>query len=368
MTATLDKPDAIEIPDEIEPASAAPLVKFSIDDHWIAKAKARYDALIALPTIPEDDLRRELTTLVRARTAIDDERLKQGELARQHIADVNGKAKQVTGRLAPLESDLQKRWDAIAEVKAKAKREAEAARQKAIQDKIDADNAARKAELDREAAELKAAQDALAESKRKLDEQQAEIKAKADAEAAADRAREEKARQERQKKEDEEREAQRQKDEAERKAAKARQDAIDAEQRARQAELDRKQKEIDDAAAAVKAAKEKADLEEFQRQAAIKAEADAKAKAEADRIAAEEAAVKERGRLAELKRREEALKPDKAKLAEFADRLRNIPLPKVAEDEAHSVLVEVYREICDVADRLDSYVNDEMTMPYKVIA
>lgn len=367
MTATLHKPDAIEIPDEIEP-TPMPLVRYSISDAWIAKAAADFGSLIATDSKSEAAVRSALTIMVKARTGVEAEYKALTADAKKRIEIIREEKNHVIEAMAPTEEHLRGEWDRVEAEKARVKREREAAQAKILQDKIDSDNAARKAELDKEAAELKAAQDALAESKRKLDEQQAEIKAKADAEAAADRAREEKARQERQKKEDEEREAQRQKDEAERKAAKARQDAIDAEQRARQAELDRKQKEIDDAAAAVKAAKEKADLEEFQRQAAIKAEADAKAKAEADRIAAEEAAVKERGRLAELKRREEALKPDKAKLAEFADRLRNIPLPKVAEDEAHSVLVEVYREICDVADRLDSYVNDEMTMPYKVIA
>lgn len=339
MTATLNKPDAIEIPDEIEP-TPMPLVRYSISDAWIAKAAEDFGSLIATDSKSEAAVRSALTIMVKARTGVEAEYKSLTADAKKRIEIIREEKNRVIEAMAPTEEHLRGEWDRVEAERAKAKREREETQQRAIQAKIDADNAARKAELDKEAAELKAAQDALAESKRKLDEQQAEIKAKADAEAALEREREEKARQERQKKEDEEREAQRQKDEAERKAAKARQDKIDEEQRARQAELDRKQKEIDDAAAAVKAAQEKADREEFQRQAMIEADRKAKEQAEADRIAAEEGAVKERERLAELKRRTDALAPDKTKLAAWASRIDNTNPPKVASAEA-AVAVEL---------------------------
>ncbi len=353
MTATLSQSD-IEIADDVE--QTAPLVKFSVTEKSIAEAKARHAKLIALPKIPEDELRSELTALVTCRTTIDKERKFQNDAAHKHIKFVNSEAARVTAELAPLESDLEKRWNAIVAEKARVKAAAEAAKAKAIQDQIDKENAIKRAELEREAAELKSAQEALAESRRKLEAEQAAAKAKADAEAAEQRARDESARKERERLEAIEREKQRQADEV---AAKAEREKLKAEaDRLAKIEVEQaaERKRIADEAAKVRAAKEKAEREEFERRAKIEAERLAKEKADRERIAAEEARVAEAERLAALKARQDALAPDKEKIAAWAHSIRLIDGPAVKSAEAKEMVDAALNDLRDIAKQLDTFV------------
>ena len=82
--------------------------------------------------------------------------------------------------------------------------------------------------------------------------------------------------------------------------------------------------------------------------------ATAKARAERERVEAEEARVREAERQAEMARRLEALKPDAAKLAAYASALHAVPVPDVTTREAVEALDragEFLNEACAELDR-----------------
>ena len=162
----------------------------------------------------------------------------------------------------------------------------------------------------------------------------------------------------------------------------AEQDRLAQEESDRKAEADRlekqrldqeeAQKKIDDANAKIaterqaledekKAEQEKKAREEFEKQAKIQAEIDATAKADREaEEAAEEADRKEQEAedKAEAdekeKARQEALKPDKVKLQEFADKLLEIDFPVVHKPIAVEVLDNVVNLILEAARRLNA--------------
>ena len=105
---------------------------------------------------------------------------------------------------------------------------------------------------------------------------------------------------------------------------------------------------------AVQEAREKAEREEFERQAKITAEREAKERAEQERIEAEQERIREEERKAAEAARIEALRPDIEKVTLFAKKLRDIEIPVVADE---SVRLELYRaliEIGQLADRLEA--------------
>jgi len=152
-------------------------------------------------------------------------------------------------------------------------------------------------------------------------------------------------------------------EEAERKAenerlakVKAEQDKIAAEQAAAQAKIDEANRKIQEEKDALKAEQEKAERqkerEEFERQAKIKAEANAKAaaeQAEKDRVEKEKADAAE-------KARQEALKPDREKLEAFAQFLVDgISFPDVGSIKAKGILHYAKNALGD----LSNWIYDE---------
>lgn len=126
---------------------------------------------------------------------------------------------------------------------------------------------------------------------------------------------------------------------------------LDADRRA----LEAQRAELERGQADLRAAREKAEREEFERQAKIRAEADAKAQAERDRVAAEEARVAEAERQAENARRLEALKPDREKMRSAATAISALRRPAVASTEATSELDSVFAQLASLADRLNNW-------------
>jgi len=164
----------------------------------------------------------------------------------------------------------------------------------------------------------------------RLDKEEAERKAEAER-LAAERTELEKLR-----KEQEER------DRIEREKREAEQAKIDEANRKLQAEKDALEAEK-------KAEQERKDREEFERQAKIKAEAEAKAAAERE---AKEKAEREKRRKEEAIR-QEALRPDKEKLAAFAQFLmEGMTYPNVKSAEASELIQWAYGEIAEISETI----------------
>ncbi len=338
MTAT-ETPSPVFIPTV---QADAPVVRYSITEAMIAKYRDDFGKLIITDSKTEQAVRSALTTMVRTRTGIEAEYKVLTAEANERIKLIRAEKNRIIAELAPTEEHLQAEWDRVQAEKARKKAEEEAARAKALQDRIDAENAARKAELEREAAEVAAAKKALEESRRKLEEQQAAARAKAEEEQRIAREREEAARRERERLEAIEREERRQLEESAAKAERERLAKIEAEQRAERERLEAERR-------AVESEKERLRLEQ-------------EAKEKAERLAreAEERRIAELERAAALKTREEALRPDKEKIAAWATELRKIAPPKVSDAEAAVVVGEAMAAIRNiVATRLEAFAGVE---------
>lgn len=354
MTAVLDNPPKLEIPADISPGlttATAPLIRYSITDAWIAQAERNFASLEK----PEE-VRQALTTMVKARTTIDKERKLQNELAREHIRNVDNAAKAIIAKMAPTEQQLQAKWDAIEAERERKRREAEEARQRAINEEIEKrrqeQEAALKAEQDRlakERAELEALQKRLAE-------QEAAAKAKADEEARIAREQEEKARAERERIAAEKQAEERRRFEEQQKAERERQAKVEAEHRAERERL---------AAEQAKLEAERKAVEEAKRQAA--AEAEAKAAAERKRLADEQAAREEEERKAAHAKRMEELKPDREKINAFAGQIRALGIPKVKDKEAATVVLQAAAVLEQLAKDLTAYGAGDPVMPYRTM-
>jgi hypothetical protein len=108
-------------------------------------------------------------------------------------------------------------------------------------------------------------------------------------------------------------------------------------------------------AAESEAARQKADREEFERQARIRAEREAKERAERERIGTEERRVAELERKAAEERRIEAIRPDVEKVHGVAAAIRNLAWPEVKSDEARAILTEVFSALNVMTTRLEGF-------------
>jgi len=218
----------------------------------------------------------------------------------------------------------------------RAEREAEEARLKAIRD-------AEQAEIDRQKAELEAERVRMAAER-------AEAEAREKAERAAREAEERKARETREAIECVEAE---QKAERERLAAERRK--LEDEQKAERDRAAAERQKVEDERRAVAAEKERLDRLEFERQAAITAEANARAKAEQDRVAAEDAAWLQKEQEAAALARIEALRPDTEKLHAFASAIRRLDPGEVTSPEAEKALQLAFEALEDIACALAAF-------------
>lgn len=201
-----------------------------------------------------------------------------------------------------------------------------------------------------------------AEERAKRDAEEAELKAKRDAEEAKLRA------------EREALEAERKKLEAEKAAERQRAEAEQAKAREQQRLIDEanaaEKKKLDDDRRAFEAERQRLERIEIERLAMIKAEKDAAEAAERKRQwEAEEA---ERARLAEERRRAaakaeaarlEALKPDAEKLADWAARLKAMPLPAVESAEAADAVIDAAEAMDVVIEKLINWQPVSMLEP-----
>ena len=206
-----------------------------------------------------------------ARTGVEKRRKELKADALEYGRKVDAAAKMLTGFILEVEEPLQAKKDATDKAK-DAEREAKAAAVRAAEEaRIRAANEAREAEL---RVEMEAKEKALAEAQAKIDAANAELAAKQEAFAK-----------------EQSRITELQEAETQRIAAETRRIAEE---------------------------KRQAELAEARRVAAIEAERVARETAERELAEAHERRVAELERVAALKAREEALKPDKEKLAAFA--------------------------------------------------
>lgn len=155
------------------------------------------------------------------------------------------------------------------------------------------------------------------------------------------------------------------KEEAERKAEIERLEKLRKEQEIAQAKIDEENRRIDEKAAKIaeghrkleaekKAEEDRKEREEFEHQATIKAEADAKENARQKAEEAEALAAVE----AEKKARQEALRPDKEKLIEYADAISGfgVLVPHVKSTKAQDILSEASNRLAKLAANIKEQV------------
>lgn len=282
-------------------------VVYMVTADEIAATKAKYAALDATTPAGYEEVRLAIQTVRSTRVSIEKRRVDLKAEALDYGRRVDAEAKRLTALIEEIESPLVAKKKAIDDEKARIKAEAEAAKLKELQDRLAAERAAEDARLKDERAKLDAERAVFEEEKRKADDIAAEQR-------AADEARQ---------REQREREQAEQKAEAER--LRIEREAIERER----AELAR--------------AKAESDRIEFERVARAKAEADAAAKIESDRLAAaeREAAI-------------QAILPDAKKLDAYADALRAVPVPAVKTKAAKVALDRAAEQLNAVTTTLTS--------------
>lgn len=392
MTAELPKTDFVKQADCLRvfddaadaapvKTATAPVVAYSVTDAWIEKAKSDYSGLKITDAKSDASVRAARTTMVRARTTIDKERKIQNELAQKHIAHVNEKARDIIAKMRPLEDELQAECDRADEERARLKREKEEAERKAIEDAIrkkqEEEEAAAKAIRDAEEKRLAEEKAALDKAKEEFARQKAEADAKRAEQERIEREREEAARKERERIEAERQAEERRRWEAEQKEARERQAKIDAEQKAERDRLAAEKAAIEAAQEAervalrleakrIEEARLKAELEEAERQAKIRAEQEAKELAQQQAREAAERQAAEEFRKAEHARKMEALKPDREKLKTFAAAIRGLKPPVVKSDDAVAVLANAMKQVAAAAEYLEDFASEPGIDPHLI--
>lgn len=281
------------------------LVSYHVTEAQIAATREACAALTADTPAGYEAVRQAIAHLRDTRGAIERRRVELKADALAWGRSVDAEAKRFTALLAEIEEPLKAKKAVIDDEKARLKAEADAERLRVLEAEICANQ-------ERQEAEARAAREAeearLAEERARLDAERAALaEERRQADEAARVARE-----------------QREADEA---ALRAERDALDAERRA------------------VEAERARAEREEFERQARIKAEADAAAKVEQDRIDA-----------LERQARLDALRPDLEKVDAFTAALRAVPVPKVKSKKLAALLADGAAGVAAVADRIDQSV------------
>lgn len=314
------------------------LVKYSVSDEAIAELREELSGLQAGTKDGYEAIRGGIAKLRTFRTEIEKRRVELKADALEWGRKVDSEAKRLTGLLLAIEEPLKAKKQLVDDEKDRIKREKELAEKAAIEAKIKAEREAEEARLKaiRDAEEAKIREDLarLAEERVKLEAERKQI--------------EEAQRLERERVAAEQRKA----DEA-RRAEQAKIDAvnreIEAKQRAEREAIEAERRKV---------AEEKARLEreEFERQAKIKAEQEAAAKAERERVAAEEARVKELERQAAEKARLEAVKSDVEKVRDYGKVIRGLAKPpEVKSREAWRAVNDAYETLMESAEKLESF-------------
>jgi chromosome segregation ATPase len=330
----MDTPEVTDTPDNV-----THLVRYQVTLDDIREMGAKYAALTCETPDAYEETRKAIAVLRSTRVAIEEKRVDLKRSALEYGRKVDGVAKELTAEIEALELPLKEKKAAVDEVKARAKREAEEAEraeiERTIREAREAEEARLKAERDAEALRLKAERDAeesrlaaIAKAQAIEAERIAEARRELDAQAA--RAREE-----------------------EMARAKAEQARIDAEREkmaAQQAAIDAERRDL-------QSAKEKADREEFERQAKARAEQEARERIEAERTAAEKARVEAAEREAAYQARLEEIRPDVDRVRAFIVQLRGLRCD-VKSHEMSLITRAALREISMTAAGLESALGE----------
>lgn len=308
------------------PNNITRLVRYPITPAEIRALKARTSGLSADTREGYEAIRLAIGECVKARSAVDVRRKDLNADALAWQREVNAIAKDLTAAIEEVEEPLRAKKQAVDDEKARLKREKEEAAKRALEEELrkkrEADEAIAKALRDAEEARIAKEREALEAEK---------AKARAAQEAEAKRQAEER------RQLDEER--------AKHEAAKREAEAKLAEER-RQIDEQRK-------------ANERVEIE---RQARIKAEADAKERAEREVREAEERRVADLERREANRKRLEAIRPDVEKLRAFAKNLRELEPPSVDDVEAQKAIAAAKVEIDGIAERVEAFA-DRNTAP-----
>jgi len=297
--------------DGIQQSTAATLVKYDVDEAVLAATRERCATLTADTPQGYEEVRVAIAALRTTRTGIEKKRVELKADALRFGRDVDSEAKRLTTLVSKIEDPLIEKKRAIDDEKDRVKREAEAAKLRAIEAEIEANRAKKAAEeqaiRDAEAARMAAEREALAVERARLAAIQAEIDA----------------------------------------ARKVEQDRIDAERAKlaaeRKVEEDRQRAEREKLEAerrAVEAERQKAERIEFERQATIRAEKEA-----AERVAREK--VEKARRDAELA----ALLPDLERVKALVAAVRAIEAPKMRSPKMRA-LTDVFMSELERTARL----------------
>lgn len=335
MTTTLELPAAAESdngqifgPSDI---GTEALAQLSAREAEITAMAERFAGLLGLKCATPDDYEQTRLAIGECRrTRVDIEKrrkeLKDGALKWGKAVDLT--AKHLTALVEAIETPLQFIKDEVDQRKAREKREREEAERRRIEEELEAK---RREQREKEEAERKAAEERMKEEMARLEKIAAEQKAEREKLEAEKRALEEK------------RLAEEKRIEAERKAE---QDRIDAKRRAEEAELAEKKRKADEEARAERekieaerrkfldeqAAAQRKEAEHLER---IRQEQEAKERAEREaRELAERLAEAEKIAAEETARRER-LKPQAEKMKDFADRITFLVIdaPEITEPE-----------------------------------
>lgn len=301
-------------------STSSDLVTYSVTAAEIAAKKAEFAGLSCDTPKGYEEVRLAIASVRDVRVAVEKRRveLKADALAYGRLVD--SRAKELTGMLLEIEEPLKAKKDAVDAEKARVKAEAEAEKLRALQAVVAA-NLARQEEEARVARE--AGEKRMAEERAALEAERAKL---AEAQAALDAAR----------KAEEDRIVAARRAEEERLAAERR--AEEDRQRAERAKIEEERR-------TVAAEREKAERAEFERQAKARAEKEAAEKTERDRIAAEQ-------REAERVR----LMPDLEKVAAFAESIRAIASPPLADPDMEDAVLLAMSGLDDIACELDRAV------------
>ncbi len=320
------------------PTETTQVVTYSVSEAYLSEARVRYGTLNAGTSEGYELVRMAIGELRDKRGSVEKRRVELKSDALAYGRKVDSEAKRLTGLLEAIEEPLKLKKSAVDDEKARVKFEAEAAKLRALQDEIHANEARQEAERKavRDAEEARIAADrAQVEAERaKLAEERRQAEETAKAARAVEDARLQVERVRLQKIED----AQRAEGEALRAELKRNREADEAAARAEREKIDAERR-------AVEAERQKAERAEFERQAKVKAEAEAIAKAERDRLAA-----------AERQARIDALKPDLEKVRMFAQAIRNLAQasPKARTKDAKALIAGAVTGLGAVADAVTS--------------
>lgn len=298
-------------------------VKYDLTPEALAEMRQRLTGLPCTNNKEREAVGKAVQECVSARSGIEKLRKELKEGALKYGKEVDRQAEHFKGLILEIETPLKLARDSF---------DAEKEREKQA-----------KAEAER--------QRIAAEERAKREAEEAELKAKRDAEEARLRA---------------EREQKERELAAERERLAAEQKKID-EERAAAAEKQRlideanaaERRKLEDEKRAFEEKRRQAEREEIERQAKIKAEKDAAEAAERRRQ--REAEEAERRRIAEEQRqaairaeaaRIESLKPDAEKLADWAAKLKAMPLPDVQSTEAADAVIDAAEAMDVIIEKL----------------